>query len=373
MRPEKQFIQTDVLVLGAGVAGLCTAIALAENGRSVTVAAPRNLKGEASPRAAGIIDPFLGLDAKNPLLKLTLEAYRYFPSFIRRLEKKTGMKVEYRRLGMACVALSAEERKLLRKTFEWQKRVGIPLRWLELPQLEKIIPSVSGRARGGLFYPSMGRINPILFVAACRKRAEQLGVRILRTGIMTRLCREQENFVLRAGVSRISAPSAVVAAGAWSGQCVSFSRKLPVNPVRGQIFVAESPVALRVIVHGVHDTYIVPREAGDYLLGSTVESVGYNASTTEKARKKILSKLQAIMPGLRQIRITGSWAGLRPRSSDERPLLGPVPKISGLYAATGYFRSGILLSPYCGMQLARLISKKKASPILKPFNPGRFQ
>jgi len=358
--------------MGAGVAGLCTAAALAEKGKKVTVVGRSALAGEASPRAAGIIDPFLGHNKLTPLLKLTLEAYKYFPSYIRRLERISGINVEYKKVGMVYIAMTKKEAGLLKSTFEWQKQFKMPMKWLEGQSLRKKFPFVSPSAAGGLYYPTMGRINPILFVKACERYARNKGTIILKSKGEATLSLRDGSYTTRCGKIKIQGPLAVIASGAWSPTVSNFKKYVPVKPARGQMFVGTSGLRLSTIIHAVHDAYLVPRESGDYLLGSTVEFAGYSAATTQEAKKKILSRLTSIIPALNDVRITDAWAGLRPWSRDLKPIIGEIPG-TGLYTATGYFRSGLLLGPFCGSRLSDIIEGEKTPKLLEPFTPKRFE
>jgi glycine oxidase len=68
-----------------------------------------------------------------------------------------------------------------------------------------------------------------------------------------------------------------------------------------------------------------------------------------------------------------SWAGLRPRSPDDLPVLGPCAGIRGLVYATGHYRNGILLAPLTGDLIAGAIADNVTSPLLEAFVPDRFE
>jgi D-amino-acid dehydrogenase len=66
--------------------------------------------------------------------------------------------------------------------------------------------------------------------------------------------------------------------------------------------------------------------------------------------------------------VEANWSGLRPFAEGGRCLIGPT-RIKGLFLATGYYRSGILIGPIVGKLLAEGIASGKFSPLLKPFFP----
>jgi hydrogen cyanide synthase HcnC len=66
------------------------------------------------------------------------------------------------------------------------------------------------------------------------------------------------------------------------------------------------------------------------------------------------------------------WAGLRPGTSDELPVLGPVRGLDGYFNATGGFRTGIVASPLTGEVVAQWVSGERLSYPCEPFLMGRF-
>jgi glycine oxidase len=77
-----------------------------------------------------------------------------------------------------------------------------------------------------------------------------------------------------------------------------------------------------------------------------------------------------LVPALADEAIVDSWSGLRPRSTDELPVIGQVPGISNLTVSTGHYRNGILLAPVTGKIVADAIAGIEDFP--KPFSPDRF-
>jgi glycine oxidase len=137
----------------------------------------------------------------------------------------------------------------------------------------------------------------------------------------------------------------VLAAGCWSGKLRGLPRRLPVRPVRGQILRLASdrlPTDPVLADHG--GRYLVPL-AGGALAGSTMDESGFEAEVTEAGRASIRGAVRGLCPDAGEAAVAEGWAGLRPVSDDGAPIIGPDPELKGLFYATGYGRSGILLSP----------------------------
>jgi glycine oxidase len=157
----------------------------------------------------------------------------------------------------------------------------------------------------------------------------------------------------------------VLAAGAWSG--LIEEELAPITPVKGEM-IALAPAAggkLPVPVIWGNGIYAVPR--GDNLfIGATAESVGFDTSLTDAALDGLRAKAELLMPALKDWNLVDHWAGLRPRSPDGLPLLGPT-SVDGLWLASGQFRNGILFAPAIAESLtAQLLGKQAPVPAFDP-------
>jgi glycine oxidase len=116
---------------------------------------------------------------------------------------------------------------------------------------------------------------------------------------------------------------------------------------------------------------LVPRAHGPLIVGTTFEKVGFDARVTLAGLHQITARASRVVPGLGDLPLTRSWAGLRPVTPDHLPYLGPVPGWEGLYAATGHGRKGIILAPITGALMARLVLDDDLDPRLIPCLPSR--
>jgi glycine oxidase len=116
-----------------------------------------------------------------------------------------------------------------------------------------------------------------------------------------------------------------------------------VRPVRGQLVALEG-VTLRRVVFGAGG-YVVPRpaEPARVLVGATVEEAGFDKAVTAAGLHQVLATGMALAPALGGARVADHWAGLRPGTPDELPLLGCV---DGVWVVSGHYRNGVLLAPW---------------------------
>jgi glycine oxidase len=145
-----------------------------------------------------------------------------------------------------------------------------------------------------------------------------------------------------------------------------------VKPVKGQMLACEpsSGVTLpRALIWG-SDVYLVPR-SGRLFVGASVEDAGFDTSVSRQACECLIDAAARLIPALRGWRVAEMWAGLRPRSADDLPVLG-ASAIDGLFIASGQFRNGILFAPAVADTLRAAILRAPVSSAAEAFRPSRF-
>src|SRR6185436_2887629 len=162
--------------------------------------------------------------------------------------------------------------------------------------------------------------------------------------------------------------------GTWSSFLLR-SSLLPypaIQPVRGQMICLESkPQLTRHVLYSPRG-YLVPRQDGRLLAGSTSENAGFAKRVTAGGISSILQNTLEISPGIATLPVVDTWAGLRPRPADGLPVLGACGEIDGVVYATGHYRNGILLAPLTAELIAETVVTGVTSTLLAPFSPDRF-
>jgi glycine oxidase len=175
-----------------------------------------------------------------------------------------------------------------------------------------------------------------------------------------------------AGGDVVEAGAVCLSAGAWSGGLAGLPRPLPVEPRRGQMLALRAPVG--VFRHNVFSasTYLVPRMDGSVFVGATVERVGFDKRVTADGVASLLAGARRIAPALGSAELLETWAGLRPGTPDDLPILGADPEAPNLFYATGHFRNGVLLAPVTAQIALDGLTGTPISVPLDPFRPDRF-
>ena len=119
------------------------------------------------------------------------------------------------------------------------------------------------------------------------------------------------------------------------------------------------------------DIYIIPRSDGRILLGATVEEAGFDKQVDPETIQRLYREGKRVAPVLEATRIHEAWAGLRPGTPDNLPILGETA-LPGYFAATGHYRDGIMLAPITANLMAQLITGQQPEIDLAAFSPLRF-
>ena len=368
----------NVVIVGGGVIGLAVARALATRGiPNVLVIERGSLGGEASSAAAGMLAPQAEADDADSFFKLCCRSRDIYPVFAEALREETGIDVELDTTGTLYLAFTEHDREEIAHRYEWQARAGLSIQKLAQDELRQLEPSVSKQATAALKFPLDIQVENRRVVSALATSNARAGVQLM-TSTPVQAIRVERHRVHGVETSQgfVSTSTVVVAGGAWSSLIVGADQPLPnipIEPVRGQMISFEAnPNVVRHVIYSPRG-YIVPRRDGRLLAGSTTEHAGFDKRVTAGAVHSILSHALEISPTISVLPMVDSWAGLRPRSLDDLPVLGPSGRIQGLVYATGHYRNGILLAPLTGELIANAIADTVVSPLLHDFVPERFE
>ncbi len=357
----------DVAIVGGGVIGCALARELAGRGAAVTVIERGEPGSEASGAAAGLLAPQAEALPAGPLFDLALESRGLYPKWTEELARETGIDAGYRRSGILRCAFSRGAEQW--DSYGWQRERGLSVERLDGKAISDLTRGrVSEEAREAVFFPDEGVVNNPLLTRALRVSAERRGATFAVGRTARRvLVRGGQCAGVQNDEGMIEAPRVVNAAGAWAAFDPEFP--VPVEPVRGQIVEVRSPAPDLSLVVQSDDVYVVPR--GDaWLLGSTMERVGFEKRVTAGAVARLLGAGARLLPSLESASFSRAWSGLRPATPDGLPVLGRG-RLPGLFFATGHYRNGILLAPVTALALADEITGA-SSRDLTPFSIERF-
>ena len=349
---NRQVATTDVLIAGAGIIGLSTALELAASGLRVTVVERGRAMCESSWAAAGML---AAADPENPpeLRPLAQLSIQLYPEFLHKVEELSGLRVPIRTMG----ALQASAPG---KTFRNAAA-------LSPGEVEDRVPGLQAEDRAFLWLEEQS-FDPRDLCAALPNAARAAGVTLVEQISVTDVRSNGSGVQVETSAGFYSAANFLNCCGAWSASICA----LPIEPRKGQILAVRLPesVCLNYVVR-TPEFYLVPRGDGRVIVGATVERAGFDKSVHEDALQSLLERAADLWPSIKNSEIVESWAGLRPTCSDSLPVIdscGP----DHCWTATGHFRNGILLAPATARVLRQRVLGESTDVDLSPFHRGRF-
>lgn len=344
-----------VIVVGGGIIGRSTAWRAARAGFDVTLLDPAP-RTAAAWVAAGMLAPVAeAAYGEEVLLALMVASARRWPAFAAELRGDADVDPGLVACGTVLVARDADDLTALDRLHGFHRELGLDAERVSSRVLRRHEPALGPAIRGGLVLGADHQVDNRRLLAALATALDRRGVRIRST---------RATAVTADGVelddgTALSADAVVVAAGAWSGQLVT---GVAVRPVKGQTIrlrTTARSVAPTRVVRGL-GVYLAPRPGGEVVVGATMEEQGFDTSVTAGAVRELLQAAWELVPGVAEMTVQEVAAGLRPATTDNRPVIGAMT--DGVIVATGHFRHGILLAPVTADAVVALLTDGVVPP-----------
>ena len=341
-------MKQHVCITGGGVIGCATALALATAGCRVTLIERGALGGESSWAGAGLLSPLLPWHYRDEVTRLTDWSRALYPGWTRDLHAASGVDPEYRACGMLVLPpydLAAAQ--------TWAGARGEPVQALSA---RSMLPALAVDD-SALWMSRVAQVRNPRLLRALRLALLRHGVEIFEhTAVSAWRSTPTRIDAVSTSQGAFAADEFLVAAGAWSGELLrELGADIPIKPVRGQIVLFKTePGRLKHVVYR-DGLYIIPRDDGHILVGSTLEDVGFDTCVTDDARVNLIERANELLPFLNQTSVVAHWSGLRPGSPDNIPIMARHPTIENLYLNSGHFRYGVTMAPASAQFVANLI------------------
>ena len=344
----------DVVVVGGGIIGLSLSRALHQHGLRVLVVERSEPGREASSAAAGMLADGM-LETPTQLQGIASASARMYPEFVQELQDESGVNVDLRSQGTLF--------------FPSEKELSEHAPQFSLPQpIHDLEPELVAENRPAFFLNERS-VDPQALVTAALKAAKHRGIDISSGTTVTELLMAQGRVAgVKTDKTTYPAGAVVNCAGAWAGQLSPF----PIRPVKGQMLcvIDETRKLLRHVIRSP-EVYLVPRSDGRLVIGATLEEAGFDKRTNPDTIRRLQQAAIRMLPKLKNTSIHDAWAGLRPGTPDNLPILGAATP-PGLFLAAGHYRDGILLAPITAHLMAQLVTGQPADYNLSAFSPARF-
>lgn len=411
--------RTDVLVIGGGIVGVCTAYFLAENGIDVALLERDEICSGASYGNAGLIVPSHSvplpapgvvekglkwlLDPESPLyirFRFDLELLSWFWKFWRFCTEEhlrrclpllipmqqeslklferfaeSGMDFGFKRKGTMTVFNTEKTFEEGISEAELLGRYGIEFEVLKKEETLEKEPLLKESIVGGIYFPGDAHLDPARFVSALAEIAMQKGVKVLtRTEVVELRVKGKLIDSVITTKGEWKADTVILAAGAWSPNLVSkLGIKLPIQPAKGYSITFYEPdyaPSLPLMLSEVR-VAVTPLN-GRLRFGGTLELAGLDLSINQRRVEAIRRGASQYLPSVKGKR-EEAWRGLRPCTPDGLPVIGCPKKLDNLIIASGHGILGVSLGPITGKLVAQMICAKPLDFDVQLLSPDRFR
>ena len=331
-----------------------TARELLRAGVQVAIVEKGTVGMESSWAGGGILSPLYPWRDTGELHGLIDHSLRLYPQIVRELYADTGIDPEWQQSGMLLFGISkGEEQQIHSRSAIKNLHMDV----VRNNQLKIMEPCLSDAFDRALFLPEVSQIRNPLLIKAMYKFLVQHGADIHEQTEVRRLV-IKNNQVTEIDTTQgvFKADNIVLANGAW-GSCLL--DELAIKPVRGQMICYRADPGYLEHILLKNGLYIIPRLDGHLLVGSTVEDVGFDKSTTNDARTMLINGAGELLPRINDFPLVGHWSGLRPATRTNTPYICGHPGIKRLYLNIGHYRNGLLLAPASAALLTDIIFRRE--------------
>ena len=392
-------VDSEVIVIGGGIAGASAVYHLAEHGRRVTLLERGEIASEASGVNAGGIGALGWGNVPNLESYLTMGSLQIFKS----LQLDLGYDVEFRASGALQAIQTVEQYEYARDQVLHLQSMGYSAKLLTVNGARSIEPELNPELLGAMHFLLRAQADPVRATKAFADAAAHLGCQVLTGREVTAIARTPDGAFRVACPGEVhSARQLVLAAGAWCGPLGELlGLRIPIVPVRGQMWAtaplpprvfhsisaAESPLHWKTSPGNDSDTppelthlrgrrvtrHLYGRQTrdGEIIFGGDREMAGFDKTADAGGIETNFGHVSEILPSMGQLSISRSWAGLMPFSLDGRPLIGRIPQLDGVYMVSGLASSGFGRGPMAGKLIADYVHTGHRPPVLLESDPAR--
>ncbi len=412
----------NVLILGGGAIGLCSAYYLSERGASVVVVDKGEMGHGSSLHNAGYVSPshFTPLAApgvftqglrwmlnrRSPLYikpRVNLDFLQWVWRFARSCDEETamrtapvllellldsarlfgdlarvqGMQFELTNRGIGVLSVTEKGKHALVHEHELALKLGLASKMLEGSQLQDLDPEIDFRATSAWFVPEDSHLVPATFVRNMTEFLARKGVTLRPNAEISGIDASGGRITgVRVGKELLQADEFVLASGAWSP---FFARRLGVRMLlesgKGYSATFKNPDVKPTRPYILNERRVAVTPFSDSLrFAGTMEIAGLTTSLNMVRINAILDAIPAYFGNVPRPAATSGelWAGLRPVTPDGMAYVGRYRQFPNLIAATGHAMLGISLSAVTGKLVAEVATGQKPSHDLTLLNPNRF-
>ncbi|MDG0841830.1 FAD-binding oxidoreductase [Staphylococcus equorum] len=350
----------DVIIIGSGVMGMSVARELSKSDSKVAVI-DRDIPGEhASFKAGGMLGAQNEFTEDSDLFHIARQAQEMFEPLRDSLLDEVGLDIEYLHSGLIKLASSIDDNACVEKQYKFLHQYNPAVELLPAKSLkERTNGNVISDNLSAMYIPNDNQINANKYTKALLKSLEQRGIQRIYNTEVSEITPLNPGYRVVTHTDVLTAEKVVVAGGAWSGKLLN--RYIPnssVRGVKGEVLLVNHPnLSLETTLFTTDGCYVVPKMKNRYLIGATSYFDDYSVGVSRLGKNWLIQQATSHIPNLREGKLIKQWSGVRPYTSDEKPIMDEVEK--NLFIISGHYRNGILLSPYVGKWMSDWIQHNR--------------
>ncbi len=380
----------DVVVVGGGVVGTSIAYFCSRAGVRVCLLERDDIgAGTTSAAAAAAL-----LQTKTSATKLAFANESL--ALLDQLHDEFDRSFEFEHTGSLLAACSETEWQVVQDVAATLQKLGLAVQMVDGAQARALMPVLGPTVLGASFSPADAQVNPLELVMAYARAARRLGAQLCIGVQVTGIEKQGDRIVaVMTNKGKIRTGTVVNAAGVWASRVAQMvGLEMPVAPLKGELLITQAMlrrmrgtlISAKYLLSKASTTAtadatspkrtvgitLVQVARGNFLVGSTREPAGYDSRNTYAGISELCRLLADITPSLANVHVIRAYAGLRPLTPDQMPIIGRAPGLPGFIAATGHGGDGLAFSAITGKIVAEIFSGTVDSDKLKPFAWERF-
>ncbi len=409
----------EAIVIGAGIVGICAALALQDKGFTVSVIDRDGPAEGTSAGNAGVISPWACvpqslpgiwknvpkwlLDPEGPLAVRWAYAPRLLPWLVKFFQAGALQRLPAIADAMLAVNRPSVDlyRQLLAGTGEeslvrgclylhvyravdgadtdglpWRLRRerSVPFEIVRNGAIQELEPEISPAFKSALLVKQQGRtVNPGRLGQVLAAKAEARGARFLRARVTGIVPGPDGDYRIDTDQGRHVTKTVVLAAGAWSVRLLSaLGVRVPLEAERGYHLVFTDPgLTLNHSILDADRKFVTSSMEMGVRSAGTAEFAGLDAAPDYRRARIFANHTKALLPNLNTAS-SEEWMGIRPASPDSVPYIGPVPGHPRIFCGFGHGHLGLTGAPMTGRMLAALVTEERLNTDMTPYRLDRF-
>lgn len=362
------------IVIGGGIMGCTAAYYLLKSGiRNVAVLERYSVCSGSTGRCAG------GFRQQFPTIdecRLAKESVK----IIEGIEDELGADVEFNQGGYLVLSYTEEHAKDAKKKIAMQQSIGIPVRWMEVPEIEQMAPWLNGDEGflGAAWCPTDGTLNPFKMTFAYANKVKQLGGRIYQDTEVTGIdVLPSGGFTVHTANGDFGSELLFNCAGAFSAKIGGMlGREIPIVPLAREKIITEPVKFFQPFLCNspLHTLHFNQTRHGSFLMSCQNMRLKQRSDlrNTWRFTEETADAVSRLLPVLRNVRILRQWAGYYETTKDGKPFIGGIEGLSGFWQTAGFNGHGLMLAPAASKALVNKALGKKVPEWFSAFDMARI-